>query len=186
MLTNVDIERMAPKMNIPLAMCGFKDELPRTLEANKYYSINLEDEQDKESKQMNNGSHWVGFQVRTTHNGSKPQAVYFDSYGKPPPKSIVKAIKKTFDVEPWYPTKDVQSMVADSCGWWNLAWAHFVNDKRFMSESLKKDTELFIEPFNDLNLVNDYHFNEWLLKHFFQSKDKNLQKQIPIPNVVKS
>lgn len=183
MLTNVDIERLAPKMNIPLALVGFKDELPKTLQANKYYCINLEDEQDPDTKEANDGSHWVGFQVRTSHNGSKPQAYYFDSYGKPPPTSIVKAIKKSFDVAPQYTDKDVQSMVADSCGWWQLAWAHFINDKRFVSESLKADSELFLEPFNDLNQVNDYHYNEWLLKHFFQSKDPALKKEIPVPGV---
>ncbi len=183
MLTNTDIETLAPRMGIPLAFCDFKDLLPKKIQGDKLYIINLEDEQDKETREINDGSHWVGFQVRTSHNGSKPQAYYFDSYGKPPPTSIVKAIKKTFNVAPSYTDKDVQSMVADSCGWWQLAWAHFINDKRFVSDSLKADSELFLEPFNDLNKVNDYHYNEWLLKHFFQSKDPALKKEIPVPGI---
>jgi hypothetical protein len=54
-----------------------------------------------------------------------------------------------------------------------------VNDKRFASSSLKKDTEEFLSPFEDLNNSLDYKKNEWILKHFFLSKDK--PKQIPLP-----
>lgn len=184
MLTNADIEKLASRMGVPLAMCGFKDELPKKIQPNKYYCINLEDMQDPESKEINDGSHWVGFQVREYKNGRRPEAVYFDSYGIGPPKIVEKVIKDSFDVKPWHPTKDVQSLVNNACGWYQLAWAHFVNDPRFYMDSLKEQTEMFLEPFLDLNKHHDYQQNEFILKHFFRSSDPNLRKEVSLPPIV--
>ena len=177
MLTNSQVEMLAPKMGIPLEFCGFKDLLPKKIKPNKYYMVNLEDGEGDDGE-LNKGSHWVGFQCRTSNNGHKG-CVYFDSYGKGPPKVITKLIKENFGLTPWYPTKDVQSLVNEACGWYQLAWAHFVNDKRFATNSLKKDTEEFLAPFEDLNHSLDYHKNEWILKHFFLSKDN--PKTVPLP-----
>jgi len=182
MLTNVDIETLSKKMNIPLALCGFKDELPKKLQANKYYCINLEDEQDPETKEMNGGSHWVGFQIRELQGLGKTEAVYFDSYGMPPPKIVKKLVKDTFDISVWHPTKDIQSIVNEACGYYQLAWAHYVNDDRFKTKSLKDDTNKFLEYFNDLNKCTDYKKNEFVLKHFFLAKDPSLRKKIEVDN----
>ena len=176
MLTNGQIEDLAPKMGIPLEFCGFKDLLPKKLKPNRYYMINLEDADDEEGP--NEGSHWTGFQVRKTNNGHT-SAVYFDSYGVGPPQIVTRLLKSNFNVNPWYPKKDVQSIVNNACGFWQLAWAHYINDKRFMSESLRKDTESFLTPFEDLRTSLDYQKNEWILKHFFMSKEN--PKQIPLP-----
>ena len=186
MLTNVDIESLASKMGVPLALCGFKDELPKKLKGNKTYVINLENSQDSESREMNDGSHWVGLQIREYKNGKRPEAVYFDSYGKPPPKIVEKLCKDSFDVKPWHPTKDVQSLVNNACGWYVLAWSHFCNDKRFYVDSLKDQTELFLEPFLDLNKYHDYQQNEFILKHFFRSSDPSLRKEVDLPPIVHS
>lgn len=176
MLTNGQIEDMAPKMGIPLEFCGFKDLLPKKLKPNKYYMINLEDADDEEGP--NEGSHWTGFQVKKANNGHVG-AVYFDSYGKGPPQIVTKLIKENFGVKPWHPTKDIQSIVNNACGFWQLAFAHFINDKRFMTNNLKTDTEIFLLPFDDLNDSLDYQKNEWILKHFFLSKDN--PKKVPLP-----
>ena len=187
MLTNNDIEELAPRMGIPLAMVDFKDMLPKKLETNKLYVLNLEDEQDKESLEINGGSHWVGLQIRSYPNGKKPEAMYFDSYGKPPPKVVKQRVKENFDIETHYPTKDVQSLVNNACGFYVLAWGHFINDPRFKSGgSLEDDTLFFLHPFVDLNKSNDFQQNEYILKHFFQAKDPNLRKEIPLPPIVSS
>ena len=186
MLTNTDIEKLSKKMSIPLAMCGFKDELPKKIKPNMYYCINLEDEQDPETREINGGSHWTGFQVRTYQNGRKPEAVYFDSYGQGPPKIVEKVIKDTFNVKVWHPTKNVQSIVNNACGWYQMAWAHFINDPRFYRDSLKSQTEEFLEGFNDLDKHHDYQQNEYLLKFFFMAKDPNLRKQPDLPPIVSS
>lgn len=171
-------------MGVPLAFCDFKDNLPRKIKANQYYCLNLEDEQDKDSLAINDGSHWVGFQVRAYKNGRKPEAVYFDSYGKSPPKIVTERVKQNFDIPVWHPEKDVQSLVNNACGFYQLAWAHFINDPRFYGESLKSDTEEFLKPFNDLNKTHDYQQNEFILKHFFRSADPSLRKEIDLPPVV--
>ena len=177
MLTNDQIESLAPKMNIPLEFCGFKDMLPKKLKPNKYYCVNLEDGVGDDGE-VNEGTHWVGFQCRVPNNGHK-SCVYFDSYGVGPPKVVTKLIKANFGVTPWHPTKDVQSLVNEACGFYQLAWAHYVNDKRFASSSLKKDTEEFLSPFEDLKASLDYKKNEWILKHFFLSKED--PKRVPLP-----
>ena len=46
-ITDSQIRELCTKMNIPLADIVFKDQLPKYLEYNKAYFINLEDEKTK-------------------------------------------------------------------------------------------------------------------------------------------
>ncbi len=181
MLTNTDLENLAGKMNIPLEFVGFKDDLPRTIKPNKYYIVNLDDA-EMESGKQNTGSHWTGFQVSSTGNSArKPQAMYFDSYGAPPPKDVKKAVESNFPgTKLNYPTKDIQSLMNQACGWYQLAYAHFINDKKNVTNDLGIDTLHFLEMFDDLNKSNNYKKNEFILKHFFLSKDPEKRKgQMP-------
>ncbi len=77
MLTSDQLEELAPRMGIPLVFCDFKNELPKKIQANKSYIINMENETDMDG-QLNSGSHWTCFQVSTYPNG-KSEAIYFDS-----------------------------------------------------------------------------------------------------------
>jgi hypothetical protein len=95
-------------------------------------------------------------------------------------------VKDTFGVKVWHPTKNVQSIVNNACGWYQMAWAHFINDPRFYRDSLKSQTEEFLEGFNDLDQHHDYQMNEYLLKHFFMAKDPALRKQPDLPPIVSS
>lgn len=167
-LSNTQIEELAKKMNVPLAFCGFKDMLPKKLEFNKTYIINMDDAYDADGNH-NQGSHWTAFQVNQYPNG-KTAPMYFDSYGAPPPEVVkrkMKGLAKSAGVP--YNTKDIQSMMADVCGWYCLAWAHFVNcyDKR--SKDLHTDTEMFLELFDDLNKSVDWKRNEYFLRMFFRT-----------------
>jgi len=65
MLTDSQIEDLAKKMSIPLAGVYFKDELPKKLEPNKSYIINLQDSETDDGKQ-NEGTHWTFLQVNET------------------------------------------------------------------------------------------------------------------------
>ena len=79
MLTNFQIEELAPKMNIPLKGVHFKDEISYdTLEADKSYVINLMDEHDDDGN-PNAGSHWTCLHIGKVDNIIVP--FYFDSYG---------------------------------------------------------------------------------------------------------
>jgi hypothetical protein len=175
MLTNRDLEKLASRMDIPLAFVGFKDDLPR-IQPNKYYIINLDDA-EMESGKANTGSHWTGFQVNKTGNG-RTEAMYFDSFGQPPPQDVKRAVDKAFPgVKLNYPKKDIQALMNQACGWYQLAFAHFINNKNMSSGNLGHDTLNFLDFFEDLDKSNDFKKNEFVLKHFFLAKDPELRKQ---------
>ncbi len=183
MLSNDDLVMLGEKMGIPMAdEIGFKSELPKRVKSNKFYITNLEDREDERGN--NGGSHWVCFQCREGNNGSVG-AVYFDSYGKQPPEIVKKVIHDTYGQIPiWVSKKDVQSLVADTCGYWCLAFGHYINDPRFRTSTIKKDAEEFCSFFEDLNESNNWYKNEFILKHFFLDKDEKLNKPITLPNLV--
>jgi hypothetical protein len=91
MLTDSQIEILCTKMQIPLAGIFFKNELPRKLEYNKGYVINIQDSHDGNGLE-NSGSHWTCFYVAKYPNGNV-EPIYFDSYGMPPPKQVEKFMK---------------------------------------------------------------------------------------------
>ena len=68
MLTDTQIEDLAQRMSIPLAGVFFKNELPKQLEPNKTYIINLQDSETDDGEQ-NEGTHWTMLQVNKTPNG---------------------------------------------------------------------------------------------------------------------
>jgi hypothetical protein len=173
-LTNFQIEELAKRMKIPLVFCGFKSDLKNIekLQYNKSYIVNLEDEFDNEGN-PNDGSHWVCFQVNKYPNG-RVEPFYFDSYGVGSPKEVEEFTGMTMP----YQKKDLQSIVAEVCGWYCLALLHFVNSSPYRSGHLYTDCENFIELFDDLNTSNDHLKNEFILKQFFQSEDKT--KRAPI------
>lgn len=181
MLSNVEIEDLAKRMNIPLEFVGYKDHLKYELpiKLNKSYIINLEDENDE-----GEGSHWTCFQVNK-YKGDY-QVMYMDSIGQPPPEYLKKIIKQQFNKYMNYNTKNLQSIVADTCGYWCLAYLHWINNKKYSSGNLFIDTERFLEFFDDLNHVNDHTANEWILKQFFKSSDpnkRNLMNETPESNL---
>ncbi len=176
MLSNVDLEGLAERMDIPLEFVGFKDDLPRTIKPNRYYIINLEDA-EMESGKQNTGSHWTGFQVRSYGNGSRNEAMYFDSYGAPPPEDVKKAVAYSFpSTKLNYTKKDIQALMNQACGWYQLAYAHFINGP-FGKGSLQNATLDFLDMFEDLDKTTNWKKNEWVLKHFFLSKDKEERKK---------
>lgn len=166
-LDNIQIEELAQKMNVPLAMCGFKDQLPRQLEYNKTYIVNMEDQYNAEGE-PNTGSHWVAFQVNKYPN-DLVKGIYFDSYGMPPPELVKSRIKKSFGIAIPHSTKDIQSMMSNVCGWFCLAWGHFINAYQGRHKDIHQDTEMFLELFQDLNKSVDWKHNEFFLRQFFRS-----------------
>jgi len=184
MLSNTEIENLAVKMKIPLGYCGFKDQLSaKYLKPNHYYIINLEDQQCSDSLAMNQGSHWSGFEVREYNNGKK-EGLYFDSYGFPPPEYIKKIVKQKFGIPLYYTKKDIQSIVNNACGYYQLAMGHLLHDRRMANGTLKEISDLFLDLFLDLNKTNDYKYNEYVLLNFFQNTDPKVRKAVPLPEIV--
>jgi hypothetical protein len=56
MLTDTQLEQLSRKMNFPLVGVFFKDELPKKMQYNKGYIINLDDSID-ENGEENDGTH---------------------------------------------------------------------------------------------------------------------------------
>lgn len=164
MLTNLQVEDLADRMRIPLECVVFKSELlTTTLKYNKSYIINLEDEFDDNGKK-NSGSHYVCFQVNK-YSDKPDEYVYFDSYGCAPPKEVLDFCKIK---EMPYSMIDVQSIMADCCGWFCLAFLHFINSWEGRRRNLYYDAEHFTTLFKDMNKDNDWKYNEFVLKQFFK------------------
>jgi len=178
MLTDEQIEDLAQRMGVPLQGCFFKDELPKRIVTNHAYLINIQDSED-DNGNRNEGTHWTYLQVNKTPNGTI-QPIYFDPYGQPPPESVKKAVTKNFDLYLPYTKKDVQSLMNNACGFFCLAFGHFINKCPLRTCDFYNDVEEFLDIFDDLNTSVDWKKNEYLLKMFFQSEDPTKRKEIDV------
>jgi len=175
MLTDIQIKDLAKRMAIPLERVCFKDQLTqKPLKYNRSYIINMENEYGEDGER-NEGSHWVCFQVNKYKSGVK-EGIYFDSFGQPPPEII-----KTFTHSQLpHNTIDIQSLMDGTCGWYCLAFLHFINTSPCRCNHLYTDAEGFMSLFDDLNKSIDYKKNEFVLKHFFEPKEKSLRNPITV------
>ena len=178
MLTDVQIEDLAHRLGIPYGGCFFKDELPKKIEPNKSYFINIQDSEDEEGNR-NEGTHWTFLQVNETPNG-KIEPIYFDPYGQPPPENVKKAVTDSFHKYLPYTKKDIQSLMNNACGFYCLALGHFINKCPLRTCDFHKDVEEFLDIFDDLNVSVDWKKNEYLLKMFFQSEDSSKRQKIDV------
>ena len=175
MLTDSELKDISKKMKVPLVGVVFKDSLPSLgkLQYNKSYIINLENTIDEDGN-VNEGSHYTCFQVNKLKNG-KVQALYFDSMGRTGvPPDIISYI----GFEPPQQTMNLQSIVAETCGYWCLSWLYFINSFPERTNDMYEDTSLYLDLFNDLNKECDYKHNEYVLKNFFRSVDPELREPI--------
>jgi hypothetical protein len=178
MLTNIQIEDLSKRMQFPLEGVFFKDELPKKLKYNTGYVINLQNSEDEEGKE-NDGSHWTCLQVNKYPTGLI-EPIFFDSYGMPPSEAVKKFVKDNTGKYLPYNKKDVQSLMGNACGWYCCALLHFINKSEYRSKDLYADVGEFLECFDDLNKSNNFKKNEFVLKHFFRSKDPSKRTEIEI------
>ena len=178
MLTDRQIDDLAERMKIPLEGCFFKDELPKRLNVNKVYIINLQDSENDDGDQ-NMGTHWTMAYIRETPNGTI-QPLYFDPYGCPPPENVKNIIEKQCNKKCPYSHKDIQSLMNNACGFYCLALAHFICASKYRSNDLYTDYDMFLDMFDDLNSSIDWKKNEYILKMFFLSEDPSQRKDIDV------
>ena len=178
MLTDSQIDDLSKRMNIPFAGCYFKDDLPRKLDVNKVYIINLQDSETEDGDQ-NDGTHWTLGYIRETPNKTI-QPIYFDPYGCPPPEIVKAIIEKQTNKKCPYTTKDIQSLMNNACGFYCLALGHFICASKYRSNDLYTDVDNFMDMFDDLNTSIDWKKNEYILKMFFQSEDPSKRKEIDV------
>lgn len=178
MLTDHQVEDLAQRMNVPLEGCFFKDMLPKKLNTNKVYIINLQDSENDDGDD-NQGTHWTMAYIRQTPKGQL-QPIYFDPYGVPPPEIVKTIIEKQCNMKCPYTTKDIQSLMNNACGFYCLAMAHFICASKYRSNDLYRDVDEFMEMFDDLNHSVDWKKNEYILKHFFLSEDPKKRKDVEV------
>jgi len=178
MLTDLQITDLAEKMNIPLADVCFKDQLPKKLEVNKVYIINLQDSITDDGDE-NGGTHWTMLEVCQTPDKSF-HPFFFDPYGIEPSEIIKNLVMKNFKKHLPYSKKDIQSLMNNACGFYCLALAHYVNSFKHRTGYFYDDIDNFLEMFDDLNKSIDWKKNEYILKHFFQSEDPNKRRKIDV------
>ena len=184
-LTDTQISDLCQKMRIPLGGIFFKDELPKKMEANRSYFINIQDSVDEKGNE-NDGTHWCFTQICEYPNGDK-EPIYFDPYGQPPPENVKKVVKNSTNKSGLPHTeKDVQSLMNNACGFYCLALAHYLNASQYRSNHFYNDVNDFMDMFDDLNTSIDFKKNEFILKHFFRSEDPLLRKEIEIVKPIDS
>jgi hypothetical protein len=174
-LSDVEMYDLARRMNVDLVFCSFKSNLAEeTLQYNKSYVVNLENKIDEDGI-PNTGSHYTCFQVNKDKHG-KIQGVYFDSYGAGPPQAVDEFVGFKLP----YSNKDIQSLMSSACGFFCLAFLHFINASQFRTGDLYVDCSQFTDMFDDLNVSMEHKKNEYILKHFFRSSDEEERKKKPI------
>lgn len=178
MLTDTQLKDLSKRMDIPLEGIFFKDELPKKITFNKSYIINLEDSIDDEGNE-NEGTHWTCLQVNK-YPDDRIEGIFFDPYGGPPSEKIKKFVLDNTGKYLPYTTKDVQSLMNNACGFYCCAFLHFINASEYRSKDLYNDVNQFLDYFDDLNTSIDWKKNEYVLKLFFRSKDKNKRSEIDV------
>ena len=179
-LSNTDLMNLAKRMDVDLEPPVFKSQLKdMKLKYNKSYIINMEDEYDYDENGKvlgkNTGTHYVAFQVNKYKN-NRIEGIYLDPYGISPPTDVEKFVG--FKIP--YSKKQIQKDLNNACGWFAMAFLHYINSYEGRSHDLHTDAMNFTEHFEDLTNSNQHLKNEWILKHFFRSKDPQLRKPIEV------
>ena len=177
MLTDIQIESMCEKMHIPLEAVCFKNDLP-PLKYNRAYVLNMADEYSEEGI-PSPGTHWVALQIHV-QKGSDGVAMpmYVDSFGVGPPVEVSRAVERFCGKKLPWSSKALQALQSDCCGFYALAWLHFINAFRMRRGHIYTDTEGFLDMFIDLNTSVDFKRNEFILQHFFRSD--NPAERLPV------
>jgi hypothetical protein len=167
MLTNIDIEKKAKKLDLPIVGVFSKNELYNIPRQVGSYYINLMDD-DKTDAEGNNGSHWVFAKIYSDadrddvsdeEGGDKlVHALYFDPFGFGMPKSV-SAFLKPF--KPVYcNNREIQNVDSTWCGWYCLA-CDYALEHHQMGETYLEDYEKFLNMWSD-----DVTKNLTILKKF--------------------
>lgn len=178
MLSNFELAKLAQKMRLPLERICFKNELSyEPLKYNVGYIINSQNDVDEDTGEDNVGAHWTALYVAKTKDG-RIEPLFFDSFGAPPAEEIKKYVAPHY--LPYF-TKDIQSLMADCCGFYCLAYLYFISVSTIgRTGHLYQDGETFIDLFEDLNKSNEWKKNEWILSQFFQAKEEKHRKEIDV------
>ena len=164
MLSNHDIDALVVKLNIPnFKGCFYKDTSKKKKPSSSYI-INLNSEFN-EKNERNAGSHWVASITDDMKKG-----IFFDSYGEKEPNEI-KNLLKCNQYKIAHTSKNIQSLMSNLCGFFCLGFIYFLTVSKHRTKNIINDASIFLDLFEDLNLVDDIYKNEFILSLFFTSKE---------------
>ena len=87
-----------------------------------------------------NGSHWVVYEINPLHTNKN---TYFDSYGQPPPKHMIKSINGVLGKKYTHNKQTLQGLLSTTCGQWCMLFilerCKGTKLKSFLSNFSKKD-----------------------------------------------
>jgi hypothetical protein len=150
MTSNFELLELAQKKHLGKISILCKDELSKVkIKPNLNIIINLSDADDS------NGTHWTALYI--SHN---LQPFYFDSYGAPPPKEIIKYLKP-LKRKIAYSQTAIQDIISDRCGIFSLAFLLYMTKKHMLNEPHLNTFEKFLKQFDLAEQENnDYNLQE--------------------------
>ena len=145
-ISNFDIIELCKSVNLPLVGVYSKDELPNIIKPGSYY-VNLQDSSE------GNGTHWVMFYI----DSKMKNAIYFDSFGYPPPIEIENFLSKFKNVP--YSNRHIQDIKSTNCGLFCICLDLYL---KYYAEK-------------NLNLLDNYFKFINLFSHHTESNDEILK-----------
>ena len=70
--------------------------------------------------------------------------------------------------------------MGNACGWYCCALLHYINASQYSTKDLYVDVSEFLDCFEDLDKSTNFKKNEFVLKHFFRSKNPKLRQEIDV------
>ena len=125
-LTDTDILEILHSYNIKINGIYQKDKLPNKL-LDGIIIVNLQSSVD------GSGSHWSAL----FH--SKECDLYYDAFGFISPEAIEDKINKSY----YYNKRDIQNINSSSCGFYCIAFAKYIHNKKNKLEAFDKFISLF-------------------------------------------
>jgi hypothetical protein len=136
--TNKELMDKARQYNLPLMGVFSKDELTMAPQ-NGFYILNLQDEVNSAGG-FNQGTHWVGIGIEDK------KAVYWDSYGIPPPIEVQRFLQPFIPYQ--YNNTTVQSLRSGWCGFYQLYFIAWMTRQKKTVPDFYKRFQLFLRQWS--------------------------------------
>ena len=153
LLSNHDIDFFLSLIGIKVTVLS--KDLLSNMQLDGFYVINLDD-----SFSGRGGTHWVAFIKKNKIN------LYYDSFGLPPPTSLVGNIQKKNDGSIIYNIDQIQHFDSIYCGWFCILFIFlFVHNEVNTVPKAKK----YVNEFNNLFSLKNRKSNDQKLKGYIKN-----------------
>lgn len=156
--TDTELTDACRRYGINLVSVCSKDQLPKERNIGGYI-INMEDSVDAYGN-FNKGSHWVSCWLEKDKN--KIKAIYYDSFGVVPPKSVQEFLKP---FRPYaYNADDIQNIDTGICGYYCFYFLYYMTYYKKKYPDLDKRYDAFLRLWSDDTTQNRKLLSDYLNK----------------------